>query len=61
MACFSIILTPISTSFRPGNMCTRGDQKVRGKVLLNHITSIDRNENSQIQTTIHRKLTEIEI
>ena len=28
--------------------CTRGDQKVRGKVLLNHIAFIDCNENSQI-------------
>ena len=28
--------------------CTRGDQKVRGKVLLNRIAFIDCNENSQI-------------
>ena len=27
---------------------TRGDKKVRGKVLLNHIASIDHNENLQI-------------
>ena len=27
-------------------MCTRGDQKVRGKVLLNRIAFIDCNENS---------------
>ena len=33
---------------------TRGDQKVRGKVLLNRIAFID-------CTTIHSKLTEIEI
>ena len=29
-------------------LCTRGDQKVRGKVLLNHIVFINCNENSQI-------------
>ena len=40
---------------------TRGDQKVRGKVLLYHIAFIDCNENSQIETTIHCKLTEIKI
>ena len=40
---------------------TRGDQKVRGKVLLYHSAFIDCNENSQIETTIHSKLTEIEI
>ena len=40
---------------------TRGDQKVRGKVLLYHITFIYCNENSQIETTIRSKLTEIEI
>ena len=40
---------------------TRGDQKVRGKVLLYHIPFIDCNENAQIETTIHSKLTEIEI
>ena len=28
------------------NTCTRGDQKVRGKVLLNRIAFIDFNENS---------------
>ena len=28
--------------------CRRGDQKVRGKVLLNRITFIDCNENSLI-------------
>ena len=39
--------------------CTRGDQKVRGKVLLNHIAFINCNENSQMLTTIHCKLTEI--
>ena len=41
--------------------CTRGDQKIRGKVLLNRIAFIDRNKNSYISTTIHSKLTEIEI
>ena len=40
---------------------TRGDQKVRGKVLLYHIAIIDCNENSLIETTIHSKWTEIEI
>ena len=40
---------------------TRGDQKVRGKVLLHHIAFIDCNENLQIETTIHSNLTEIEI
>ena len=39
----------------------RGDQKVRKKVLLYHIGFIDCNDNSQIETTIHSKLTEIEI
>ena len=39
----------------------RGDQKVRGKVLLYHIGFIDCNDNSHIETTIHCKLTEIEI
>ena len=40
---------------------TRGDQKVRGKVLLYHSAFIDCNKNSQIETTIHSKLTEIKI
>ena len=40
---------------------TKVDQKVRGKVLLHYSTSIDCNENSQIETTIHSKLTKIEI
>ena len=40
---------------------TRGDQKVRGKVLLNRIAFIDCNENSHICTIILRKLTEIRI
>ena len=44
-----------------GIMNTRGDQKVRGKVLLYHSAFIDCNENSLIETTIHSKLTEIEI
>ena len=39
----------------------RGDQKVRGKVLLFLIAFIDSNGNSQIETTIHSKLTELEI
>ena len=39
----------------------RGDQKVPGKVLLYQIAFIDCNENSQIETTIHSKLTEIKI
>ena len=38
-----------------------GDQKVCGKVLLYHIAFIDCIENSPIETTIHSKLTEIEI
>ena len=42
-------------------LSTRGDQKVRGKVLLYHIAFMDCNENSQIETTIHSKLTEIKI
>ena len=29
-----------------GIICTRGDQKIRGKVLLNRIAFIDFNENS---------------
>ena len=39
----------------------RGDQKVRGKVLFFQNAFIDCNENSQIETTIHSKLTEIKI
>ena len=31
-----------------GGLTTRGDQKVRGKVLLNRIAFIDCNENTQI-------------
>ena len=31
---------------QPFELNTRGDQKVRGKVLLNRIASIDCNENS---------------
>ena len=48
-------------SYPNRDLCTRGDQKVRGKVLLYHIAFIDCNENSQIETTIYSKLTEIEI
>ena len=40
---------------------TRGDQEVRGKVLLYHIALIDCNKNSQIETTIYSKLTESKI
>ena len=40
---------------------TRGEQKFRGKVLSYHIAFIDCNENSQIETTAHSKLTEIKI
>ena len=40
---------------------TRGDQKIRGKVLLNRIAFIDSNESSLISTIIHSKLTEIDI
>ena len=40
---------------------TRGDQKVHEKVLLYHIAFIDCNKNSQIETTIYSKLTEIKI
>ena len=40
---------------------TRDDQKVRGKVLLYLVAFIDCNENSQIETTIYSKLTEIDI
>ena len=48
----------LTTAFAPAVACaglfsvnaagtyTRGDQKVRGKVLLNHIAFIDFNENS---------------
>ena len=43
------------------HVLTRGDQKVRGKVLLYHSAFINCNENSQIETTLHSKLTEIEI
>ena len=41
--------------------CTRGDQKVRGKGLLNRIAFIDSNENSHICTIILRNLTELRI
>ena len=40
---------------------TRDDQKVHGKVLLYLIAFIDCNENSQVETTIYSKLTEIDI
>ena len=39
------------------HISTRGDQKVRGKVLLYHIAFIDSNENSKIETSIQNKLT----
>ena len=58
----------VGTNFMPKylptlrvNIYTRGDQKVRGKVLLYHIASIDCNKNSQIENTIYSKLTEIKI
>ena len=40
---------------------TRGDQKVRGRVLLNRAAFIDCHENSQIQTIILCKLTKIHL
>ena len=40
---------------------TRADQKVHEKVILYHIAFIDCNGHSQIETTNHSKLTEIEI
>ena len=41
--------------------CTRGDQKVRGKVLLNRIVFIDCNDYSQTLTVFLCKWTEIKI
>ena len=53
--------TSIVTNQDIKSATTRGDQKVRGKVLLYHSAFIDCNKNSQIETTIHSKLTEIKI
>ena len=53
--------THLSSAILFPHSCTRGDQKVRGKVLLYHIAFTDCNENSQIEITIQGKLTEIEI